>query len=113
MDYIELIARVCHEANRAYCESIGDMSQRQWYDADQWQRDSAIMGVKFRMENPQAGQSAQHDAWCQQKINDGWTYDEIKDANRKTHPCLVSYDQLPILQQRKDALFQSIVDALK
>jgi len=27
------IAKVCHEANRAYCESIGDNSQLSWEDA--------------------------------------------------------------------------------
>lgn len=30
---IEQIARVCHEVNRAYCESMGDTSQVPWEDA--------------------------------------------------------------------------------
>ena len=113
MDYVETIAKVCHDANKSFCEAIGDNSQKSWEEAEQWQRDSAIKGVGFRRENPNAPHSAQHDAWMQDKINDGWVHGELKDAEKKTHPCLVPYDQLPVHQQKKDALFQAIVDALK
>jgi hypothetical protein len=44
-----LIAQVCHEANRAWCEVNGDTSQKPWNEAEQWQRDSAIKGVEFAM----------------------------------------------------------------
>lgn len=107
------IAKVCHSANKAYCETVGDYSQKSWEDAESWQRDSAIKGVFYRLNNPDAPKSAQHDAWMQDKLNDGWVYGEVKDAKAKTHPCIVSYDQLPVMQQKKDALFQAIVDALK
>lgn len=113
MEYIETIAKVCHDANKSLCEAAGDNSQKSWEEAEQWQKDSAIKGVEFRRKNPKAPHSAQHDAWMQDKINDGWVYGEVKDAEKKTHPCLVPYDQLPIMQQKKDALFQAIVDALK
>lgn len=107
------IALVCHEANRAWCEAVGDNSQKSWDEAEQWQRDSAINGVHFRLQNPDAPKSAQHDAWMQDKINDGWVYGEFKDSTRKTHPCLIPYEELPEYQKKKDALFQAIVDALK
>lgn len=46
------IARVAHEVNRAYCQSLGDKSQARWEEAPQWQRDSAVAGVKFHQEHP-------------------------------------------------------------
>lgn len=109
----EQIAKVCHEANKAYCDGIGDNSQKHWDEAEQWQRDSAVKGVEYRLNNSDAPQSAQHEAWMQDKINDGWAYGEIKNADMKTHPCIVPYDQLPEDQKKKDALFQGVVDALK
>jgi|LauGreDrversion4_2_1035121.scaffolds.fasta_scaffold204311_7 hypothetical protein len=107
------IAKACHQANKAWCESDGDLSQNNWEDAESWQRDSAISGVKFRLENPDAPASAMHDNWSKEKVDDGWVYGEVKDVEKKTHPCLVPFEELPLFQQKKDKLFSAIVDALK
>ncbi len=107
------IAMVCHEANRAWCQSNGDHSQYPWGDAEQWQRDSALKGVEFAINNPDAPDSAQHDAWMADKIANGWVYGDVKNAVEKTHPCIVPFEQLPEFQQKKDKLFRAIVHALK
>ena len=112
MTTIADISRVCHEANRAWCLVNGDDSQTPWITAPDWHRDSVINGVKFAIMNSDAPASAQHDAWMAEKIADGWVYGETKDANTKTHPCLVPFDQLPKYQQQKDRLFRAIVKAL-
>jgi hypothetical protein len=109
----EQIARICHETNRAYCESIGDTSQRPWESAMEWQRTSAIKGVEFALANPDAAASAQHDAWLRDKIQDGWVYGPVKDPVKKEHHCIVPYDQLPIEQRLKDHLFKAIVRAFR
>lgn len=105
----EDIARICHEANRSWCELNGDDSQLPWEFAAQWQKDSAIAGVIFVRANPDAGDEAQHESWIAQKIADGWVYGEVKDPEAKTHPCLVPFEELPHHQQFKDKLFRSIV----
>lgn len=108
----EQIAMVCHEANRAYCASIGDTSQVRWEDAPEWQRVSAEKGVAFNIENPSAPASASHDSWLDEKRATGWKYGPVKDAAAKEHPCFVPYAELPLEQRRKDALFKAIVAAL-
>lgn len=109
----ENIAMVCHQANKAWCEINGDHSQKDWADAEEWQRESAIKGVQFKIDNPDAGHDAQHNSWMKEKVDQGWVYGEVKDAEAKRHPCIVPFDQLPEFQQKKDALFCAIVDALK
>jgi hypothetical protein len=106
------IARVCHEVNRAYCTAIGDDSQPSWEDAPEWQKDSAIAGVESHISSPMSPQES-HAAWSKHKILDGWTWGEVKDADAKTHPCLVPYDQLPLSQRIKDYLFGAVVASLK
>ncbi len=106
------IARVAHEANRAYCAAIGDMSQPSWADAPQWQKDSALNGVRFLRENPTAGPSASHKSWFLEKLKDGWVYGPVKDPAKKEHPCMVSYDELPVAQRAKDYIFHAIVRQL-
>jgi len=107
------IAIVCHEANRGWCFVNDDSSQKSWNDAEEWQRESAVKGVIFRMENPNAGEDTQHNAWMKDKVDAGWVYGETKDAEKKTHPCIVPFHDLPEFQQKKDKLFCAIVDALK
>lgn len=109
---IENIASVCHEANRAWCEANGDYSQVSWAEAEDWQRESAMKGVEFRLNNPNTSSAAQHDAWMADKIKDGWTFGAKKDAEAKTHPSLVPYAQLSHVEQAKDRLFRAIVDQL-
>lgn len=107
MDYSS-IAIVCHEANRAYCAALGDNSQLPWREAPLWQRDSAVAGVKFIDDNPDAPPSASHDSWLAVKKAEGWVYGEVKDADAKTHPCYVPYEELPVEQKAKDYIFGAI-----
>lgn len=110
---IEQVAQICHETNRAYCESIGDATQKPWAEAKDWQRESAIKGVQFKLDFPNASPSAQHDAWSADKEAAGWVFGPVKDEGAKTHPCLVPYDQLPVEQRLKDYLFVAIVEAFR
>lgn len=106
------IARQCHEANKVWCQINGDDSQKHWDEAEQWQRDSAIKGVWFRINNPDAKEDSQHNAWMEDKLKQGWVYGNVKDPEKKTHPCIVPFEELPLFQQLKDRLFCAIVDAM-
>ena len=108
----EQIAKVCHDANMSFCQVIGDNSQVPWEQAPEWQRESAVKGVVFLKENPAAHPSSQHESWMDEKLKAGWKYGPVKDAEKKEHPCLVPYDQLPTNQKLKDHLFQGVVKAL-
>ena len=110
---LERIAKVAHEVNRAYCKALGDDSQAAWEDAPDWQKQSAINGVKFHLENPDVGPSASHVSWLKEKEADGWKYGAEKDPEKKEHPCFVAFDDLPKEQQAKDFIFTAIVAQLK
>lgn len=108
---IERIARICHEVNRVYCLGLGDTSQPPWDEAPEWQKSSAIEGVRFHQKNPDAPASASHESWMAQKERDGWVYGPEKNPEKKQHPCMVAFDELPPEQQFKDVLFATIVKA--
>lgn len=36
-----------------------------------------------------------HEVWALNRINEGWTYGPKRDDVKKTHPCLVPYEDLP------------------
>lgn len=106
------IARVVHEANRAYCQTQGDYSQVEWDDAPDWQKASAIAGVEQIQRDPATTPEQSHESWLEMKRADGWHHGLVKNAEAKLHPCMVPYSLLPEAQQRKDALFGAVVRAL-
>lgn len=110
---IQEIAQVCHEINRSFCIAMDDFSQLKWEDAPDWQKESAVKGVEFHINNPEAGPAASHESWMEQKLFDGWKYGDVKDSEAKTHPCIVDFDELPKEQQAKDYLFRQVVHSLK
>lgn len=106
----EAIAHVCHEANRAVQIEQADPTipvSPLWEDLDQETRESAIDGV----QNVLAGASPResHENWMQFKLDRGWKLGPVKDEEKKEHPLLVPYDELPDEQRMKDALFIAIV----
>lgn len=105
---IQDIARVCHEANRAYCLCIGDGSQFTWDKAPEWQRSSAVNGVQFIIDNPTSTARASHDSWLKEKREQGWKFGMVKDPAKKEHPCFLPYQELPVVQQAKDFIFAAI-----
>ena len=112
MDNAERIARVCHDANRAWQQTTGDPAvSPPWDQAPDWQRESAIDGVRQALNG--ATPEELHESWCAHKRAEGWTYGEVKDAAARTHPCLVPYTDLPEEQRRKDTLFAAVVGALR
>lgn len=57
-----------------------------------------VTGIEFPIElNSLVEHMASnvHDVWAMSRMNDGWNYGEKRDGQKKTHPCLVSYDGLP------------------
>lgn len=107
----ETIARIAHEVNRIYCISIGDISQPRWDKAPDWQKQSAIAGVEYLAANPDSGPTHSHLNWLRHKEADGWVYGPVKDPEKKEHPCMVPYGDLPEEQRAKDAFFHAVVRA--
>lgn len=107
------IAMMCHAINAAYCQSMGDDSQPTWDDAPDWQRNSAIAGVEMHLANPDATPEQSHESWYKVKEAEGWKYGEVKDMEKKEHPCFLPYEELPDEQKAKDYLFRTTVHLVK
>lgn len=107
----EDIAQVVHEATRALQDLHGDESPAQpWACETAGTRESAVEGVRKARAGRTPAQL--HQDWCDWKTARGWTYGPVKDPQRKTHPCLVPYADLPEHQQAKDRVFIAVVTAL-
>ena len=43
-----------------------------------------------------------HEVWAETRIQQGWTYGQQRDDERKIHPCLVPYEELPESEKEYD-----------
>lgn len=107
---IDGCARICHEANVAYCLMTGDQTLPHWDRLEESYRESSRVGVRGALAGNSPEES--HRGWMLERLGQGWKYGPVLDREAKVHPNLVSYDQLPMAQQRKDALFLGIVQAV-
>jgi hypothetical protein len=108
---VEKAAKVGHEVNKSYCESIGDHSQPSWDAAPMWQRESCIAGVLGVLADPDTTPEESHERWRKHKEQEGWTYYTSKNVGTKQHPCMVPWNELPEDQRKKSALFTEVVKA--
>ena len=47
-----------------------------------------------------------------EKEDTGWKHGPVKDPEKKEHPCMVPFADLPVDQQAKDFIFMSVVHSL-
>lgn len=109
---VEFAAMQAHEANRVYCESIGDTSLRPWPETPENIRNSARDGVRFIWDGTHSAEQS-HENWLKFKEADGWKYGPVKDTEAKTHPAFMPYSDLPMEQKIKDYIFRSVVLSVK
>lgn len=43
-----------------------------------------------------------HDVWAKSRISQGWKYGDKRDDDKRTHPCLVPYEELPEVEKDYD-----------
>lgn len=125
----EILAAACHSAWYAYTViGLGEDGEP-WDKAPDWQKDSIRDGVRFwegqlkgfkatagSFDTEQDYEAAvvewarrhlperSHENWMLHKRNHGWVYGAEKDVEKKTHPCMVPYSDLPEEQRAKDVV---------
>lgn len=95
-----------HEANKEIQQQTGEFIP----ELNVHLTKSILDGVYFVLDNPNCTPEQQHNNWVHFKRADGWKYGSEKDFERKEHPCLVPYSELPEIQQRKDSVFRQTLD---
>ena len=101
------IALAVHTANAEFRQALGEPPGLSFAD----NLASLLSGIESIEDDPSLTPEYSHDLWWQVKISDGWEYGPELDKDRKTHPNMVHYADLPEEQKWKDELFGSIVRA--
>ena len=94
----ELLARLAHLCWRCYQLGAGQTHNEPTLDNIESQKN----GWKFFHENPKATAEDNHKNWMEHKLALGWKYAPIKNIEKKEHPDLVPYAELPEVERVKD-----------
>lgn len=52
-----------------------------------------------------------HEVWARKRLDQGWRYGPQRNDEKKEHPCLVAYEELP--ESEKDVDRQAVITTLK
>jgi hypothetical protein len=99
MEREEFIAEVRHIGWIAYQIAVGQEYNEK---INEDQMVSLLDGIEYLDANPDITPEENHNNWMKMKVSQGWVYGEVKDFEKKMHPDLVPFDDLPIVEQRKD-----------
>lgn len=110
----EAMAAILHEANRQLSMTYGETPDLPWSDPalPEHCRESARNNITFSLDIGSFDPKDAHQRWMDNKLADGWRYGGMKSYEKKTHPCLLPWDQLSPLQKRKDIMWQRLLQAL-
>jgi hypothetical protein len=61
-----------------------------------------LVRFEFTPEELEFLSQMEHRRWLDEKLKGGWQYGPVKDPVKKTHPCLVSWGELPEEEKEKD-----------
>jgi len=100
-------ALMVHMINNRICETIGEQ-QIAWDDAPEYMREGLISALEDDLSPEDI-----HIKCMENRLANGWVLGPVKDVEKKTSPCLVPYNELPIEQRLKDSVRVGVRDFLK
>lgn len=107
--FINDASSVVHEFGRTYATMNGIVVHPPFDELPEWQQD-AIKEQVFKVLNHQIGSPTQaHDSWVDNMYAEGWRYGAQLDHEKKEHPNICPWDELPEVERFKDVLFFTAV----
>ena len=100
-------AKMVHCINNRICELNGEQ-QISWEDAPDYMKEGLIGALRSDTTAEEG-----HNAWMQNRLENGWTLGPVKDLEAKTSPCLIPYNELPYEQRVKDSIRMGVRDYLR
>jgi hypothetical protein len=101
MNKIEFIIAFRHANWVTYQIAVGQPYNEE-INNDQF--DALKDGVEYQLHNPDTTSEESHQNWMAEKRFQGWTYGPVKDFDKKTHPNLVDFVDLPDVEKMKDII---------
>lgn len=102
----DLFERIIHQCWVSYQIAAGQPYNEEPTEA---QLASIRDGLRHAVDFPESTSEQSHENWMRFRLATGWKLGPVKDEEKKEHPDLIPYAELPEVERRKDEQFQSAV----
>lgn len=108
---VQKIAEVIYEATRLEAEwSERSIVPERWNERDEKFRNQFVDIIsKYLSDDTLPTPEEAHDSWMKAYEEMGWKYGEVRDAELKTHPDMLPFNELPKDEKDKEAIFLAFV----
>lgn len=106
-----IIAEICLNAVSVHAQAFGGTVPK-WNEALQEQQQQAVDEVLCYLNRPEATPYQLHGGWIQDMLDAGWSRGNEFSAERKLHPGLVPFVDLPAERQAEKLLVHELVRQL-
>lgn len=104
-----LLAQQVHEVNTVFSTQILGEDKKEWALLTNEQRAALVKVVRKTIAEKIEDPEKAHENWLKEMVGEGWSFGPEFDETKKTHPNMVTYDQLEKGQQTKDYLYLAIL----
>ena len=106
MDRVEFIAKVRYLGWLCYQMGadlpLHDVPED--YKISEERLKSLMKGTEYVLNNPSTTAEENHNIWMEAKKTQGYTYGEVLDVEKKTHPSMIPFENLSNIEKRKDEM---------
>lgn len=116
VDAIKIARKAVHDLVRAYSIKHGSAPSPEWAGMSVETQEGTTTALLHHADMIRAGNPVSpkesHEMWPESRKKEGWIYGKVKDFEKKIHPSLIPYDELPEVERRKDDLFIACAELL-
>jgi hypothetical protein len=109
---ITAFAQIAYKLDQAYQVAISGESRPNWHELKPEDRKNITDRAIYYLTDPNAVVSSLHERWAHTKYSEGWSYAPQFSEEKKHHPMLVSYADLPLSRRVGDTLFMQTIQTL-
>ena len=106
MDRVEFIAKVRYLGWLCYQMGadlpLHDVPED--YKISEERLKSLMKGTEYVLNNPSTTAEENHNIWMEAKKTQEYTYGEVLDVEKKTHPSMIPFENLSNVEKRKDEM---------
>ena len=107
--FLYRVAMEAHKANNELRITNGEESLGSFTDQPLDIVTINMESIYAALHNPNLTAKDMHDTWMDNKAKDGWVYGDVKDADAKTHPLMIPFEQMNDIDKMKDQIFIDVV----